>query len=63
MAFTFRKINNYISIGTLLYVEEDESRELFIGFIAIAELIVWNVAAGVFEFENFSHRTRATWSS
>jgi len=119
MAFTFRKINDNMNIGTSLYDEEGakivpklmekakaknvqlhfpvdfvtadkfaedaavgaatveegipdgwmgldcgpKSRELFAEVIARAKLIVWNGPAGVFEFENFSHGTRALMDS
>jgi len=119
MAFTFRKINNNMGIGTSLYDEEGakivprlmekakaknvqlhfpvdfvtadkfaedaavgaatveegipegwmgldcgpKSRELFGEVIARAKLVVWNGPAGVFEFENFSHGTRALMDS
>merc|ERR1712107_341956 len=39
------------------------SRELFAEVIARAKLVVWNGPAGVFEFENFSHGTRALMDS
>merc|ERR1711872_955850 len=39
------------------------SRELFAEVIARAKVVVWNGPAGVFEFENFSHGTRALMDS
>lgn len=119
MAFTFRKVNDNMSIGTSLYDEEGakivpklmekakaknvqlhfpvdfvtadkfaedaavgaatveegipdgwmgldcgpKSRQNFAEVIARAKLIVWNGPAGVFEFENFSHGTRALMDS
>jgi len=40
-----------------------KSRELFAQVIARAKLVVWNGPAGVFEFENFSHGTKALMES
>jgi len=40
-----------------------KSREIFAEVIARAKLVVWNGPAGVFEFENFSHGTRALMDS
>jgi len=40
-----------------------KSRQLFAEVIARAKLVVWNGPAGVFEFENFSHGTRALMDS
>jgi len=40
-----------------------QSRQLFAEVIARAKLVVWNGPAGVFEFDNFSHGTRALMDS